>query len=540
MTSALNRLLMLVALVLFNVGQARSAVITVVKNPYVPYDRFLQKFSQSHKIDLQPSLKSKIEQKLGDFSLFEFLLTEDFAYDAHQGCDQLGYVLIWERAIKIEGELKSGDEKIFEKMFNSPQRDDPLKCGIPVLIDSPGGDLAVALEIARLIRTQSGFVIVPEGGQCLSACIFILMAAHYESATVNVSKAFAFSNAVIGIHWPELSSERLLSLRRLAYFEPNLLFQYFGQYWTKINSYTIRATHSTWLSTALVNSLALPPNQMYVVDSGIERKIAGINSIVLPDPADRMNTENSALRNVCWRYMLSANSRRVVESKNYELRMGNVYVLYYPSGDMVCLVDIASKSIRVDAGPYLVNLPLAGGLTLDWVKRVLWEELGKVGLSEHVIGKEIGIGKAINELHVEDLATRWGVFTRLTEDTYGCVQCGYNAGVFVFSPDESKCHRLGKSSKAASYLAAIRKAGFYCENLLDVYIYARLRFRILDEGYAPTDTLTSIPAFLQEGTIKVSDDCLNEVGVCSTAIGTIVGGVLNVSRRGNEEPRIEP
>lgn len=54
------------------------------------------------------------------------------------------------------------------------------------------------------------------------------MAARYEDPSLSLSKAVAFSNAIIGIHWPEVPQENFDNLARLANANPNLVFQFFG------------------------------------------------------------------------------------------------------------------------------------------------------------------------------------------------------------------------------------------------------------------------------------------------------------------------
>lgn len=50
---------------------------------------------------------------------------------------------------------------------------DPFPAGLIVLLDSPGGDGIVAMEVGRLLREAHAHVFVT--GKCSSACIFIFM-----------------------------------------------------------------------------------------------------------------------------------------------------------------------------------------------------------------------------------------------------------------------------------------------------------------------------------------------------------------------------
>jgi ATP-dependent protease ClpP protease subunit len=51
-----------------------------------------------------------------------------------------------------------------------------------VVIDSPGGDVASALAIGRIIRDRSFLTDVAQGSSCASACIFVLAAGVDRSA----------------------------------------------------------------------------------------------------------------------------------------------------------------------------------------------------------------------------------------------------------------------------------------------------------------------------------------------------------------------
>ena len=65
---------------------------------------------------------------------------------------------------------------------------DPIPAGLIVLLDSSGGDGAVAMEIGRMLRTAQAHIFVT--GQCSSACMFIL-----ASGVVRGAPAYT-----VGIH----------------------------------------------------------------------------------------------------------------------------------------------------------------------------------------------------------------------------------------------------------------------------------------------------------------------------------------------------
>jgi hypothetical protein len=366
--------------------------------------------------------------------------------------------------------------------------------------------------------------------------MFILMAARYEDASMRVSKAVAFSDSVLGIHWPEIPKEDFANLRHLANVDPNLIFQFMGQYWTSVNGYSIEATGSMWLSLALLNSLSLPKGQMYVVDSAIERELAGINNIILPAPSDVVSTSNEALRNQCLLRLINRNSTRLADSMSYETRKNDIYVLYYPAANSVCFVETSANSIRIISEPYPVlggydSTSPASGVAKSKVKEVkaaLWDELGKAGLPRKIIGTKYGIGKTIEDLSKSDLLTDWSLFSRLT-DNYSCVECGNSEGVLLFSNDKAQCDPPSPSAETKPYLTLLRKKGFACDTTLDLYIFAKMRFRS-KTSQGDVETIASLPPSLAEGSVNISKKCPNVYGVCSTATGAMQGDVFKISR----------
>jgi hypothetical protein len=193
-----------------------GATMQVIANPYSDYGRFLEQYAESHKFALPDALKKKITHTATDLNLVTALNIVDLPYDEFQGCEQLGYELSWDKAIEIKGVIEPSDGEAFKKVLDESKSLDDDGCGVNVLIDSPGGDLRAALEIGRQVNAENRFVIVPEGGQCLSACIFILLAAKFEDTARHISKAIAFSDSTIAVHWPDLAKEDNERLQRVV------------------------------------------------------------------------------------------------------------------------------------------------------------------------------------------------------------------------------------------------------------------------------------------------------------------------------------
>jgi len=72
-------------------------------------------------------------------------------------------------AVIIGGRILGGDEKVFHKV--AATLPNPL-----ILLISPGGSVAAALEIGLEIRARGLKTVVPDGAFCASACAFIWLA----------------------------------------------------------------------------------------------------------------------------------------------------------------------------------------------------------------------------------------------------------------------------------------------------------------------------------------------------------------------------
>jgi hypothetical protein len=68
---------------------------------------------------------------------------------------------------------------------------------IRVDVDSQGGQVFAAMEIGRILRSESASISVARGASCVSACVFMLMGAPERSVA---------DGAHIGIHRPALAA----------------------------------------------------------------------------------------------------------------------------------------------------------------------------------------------------------------------------------------------------------------------------------------------------------------------------------------------
>jgi hypothetical protein len=90
--------------------------------------------------------------------------------------------------ILAQGPIVEGDAERLAAFIGSLAQTDRVTS---LLVNSPGGNVAEAENLARVIIEYKLSVFVPPGSQCSSACFLLFAAA---------SSRFAAPNAVIGVH----------------------------------------------------------------------------------------------------------------------------------------------------------------------------------------------------------------------------------------------------------------------------------------------------------------------------------------------------
>lgn len=99
--------------------------------------------------------------------------------------------------VRIEGQITSGDAERIAALALSLKREDAWELNwLHVSINSGGGSVSEALKIGRFLRSQNASVNLR--WECLSSCVFILMAGVMRNAllgggTVGVHRPFLFS-----------------------------------------------------------------------------------------------------------------------------------------------------------------------------------------------------------------------------------------------------------------------------------------------------------------------------------------------------------
>jgi hypothetical protein len=107
--------------------------------------------------------------------------------------------------ILIRSAIHKGDLAAFEGAIDRVSRTATARInGIPFItveLNSPGGDVVEAIAIGRVIYRHAAMTLVRPGQECVSACVFIMMAGAVHTPI----------GALVGVHKPMLVSWRNMS-----------------------------------------------------------------------------------------------------------------------------------------------------------------------------------------------------------------------------------------------------------------------------------------------------------------------------------------
>ena len=99
--------------------------------------------------------------------------------------------------VRVEGPILPGDAERLATLVLPLRREDALtRLWLYITINSEGGSVSEALKIGRFLRRHNASVQFRKGDQCLSSCVFILMA--------GVVRVTHLADAVVGVHRPFL------------------------------------------------------------------------------------------------------------------------------------------------------------------------------------------------------------------------------------------------------------------------------------------------------------------------------------------------
>ncbi len=130
--------------------------------------------------------------------------------------------------LRLQSGIRKGDLVNFQNALALIDRDAVKKVnGIPLIeveLDSPGGDVVEAVAIGRTIYQNYMMTAVRPGHECVSACVFVLMAGavHYPA-----------DGSRIGVHRPLLASWSHMSSAE-AHAKYDSLMDYLRQYFAEL------------------------------------------------------------------------------------------------------------------------------------------------------------------------------------------------------------------------------------------------------------------------------------------------------------------
>lgn len=130
--------------------------------------------------------------------------------------------------ILVHSAIRRGDAAAFETAFEQVRSlSDQRINGVPfvtVELDSPGGDVIEAVEIGRQIYQHFMMTLVRPGRECVSACVFILVAGAVRTPA---------DEASIGLHRPLLVSWSKMNSAR-AHQKYDELMEYLRDYFRRL------------------------------------------------------------------------------------------------------------------------------------------------------------------------------------------------------------------------------------------------------------------------------------------------------------------
>jgi len=113
-------------------------------------------------------------------------------------------------SIVLEGKVERGDYAKLSNFLRNKYTTGAFLLN-KIILNSPGGDVAEALLISNLIKTASGYSMVPEDGICFSAC-FIM----WSGGAIREVQG----NAKLGVHRMTLSDDDATVLKAERLLKP--------------------------------------------------------------------------------------------------------------------------------------------------------------------------------------------------------------------------------------------------------------------------------------------------------------------------------
>ena len=163
-----------------------------------------------------------------------------------------------EVAVTVTGRIEEGDLAAFEQAAGAYAGTSGGEYACPravVLLDSPGGELAEAIELGRKIAEYGFATVVGPEAECLSACVLALAGGSYLSgAPANI---VVYSGARVGLHQPQFNPtprQRGLIGAIPEADRIDLAYTLAGAEWANITRYLIGERRNAYLTRRLLAS----------------------------------------------------------------------------------------------------------------------------------------------------------------------------------------------------------------------------------------------------------------------------------------------
>ena len=112
--------------------------------------------------------------------------------------------------IRMSGEIAPGDAERLDQLLRGRIADNCLPDGrcpfsAVLALESPGGSLEAALELAVLVHRRQLITYIPAGATCASSCAFVFFAGHADFGAGFHPRRIVHSDSRLGLHRPSVA-----------------------------------------------------------------------------------------------------------------------------------------------------------------------------------------------------------------------------------------------------------------------------------------------------------------------------------------------
>lgn len=496
-------------------GNVWAATIEIVDNPY-SFERY-QSFALNYMKREGIVVEYDSSSELGLFSPFnQHLMGWPGKSRETRGCLAFeNAVHLHDKIIRISDGIEVGDAVKFAAVQATwlGMQEGDLACASVVHVNSRGGKLEEALLIAKQMLNLTTYVVVEENGECLSSCVFLLFAGKLRALDGDSTLAMAFSNSTIGIHEPSIpNNSDLQSIVDAAKGDPNFLFKFFGKYGNKIAFFVLEERIDPEFLKIFLSTAGYDTGEFYLLNSPVERKAFGIETVFLPTAAPSNPLESDA-EQLCHLALVDQHGSQHFQLKQYTSWYGGYLMMYHPVTQMVCFAHVEGDNVSVASFPH-TEADIAFDNTPPQ------DKLGEIALA--------GISDLLKQLHPElptlymdyigkkfspneDAVTQFGTATslrhvfRVLHPTFSDEASGFWRGSVMFKNgiSENEMASAESNSDNTQFSRMIRNLGFASERHFSNYVFAALVFKFESIEQDDKDDKVWIPVDFENQEFKI-------------------------------------